>query len=53
LTLDVYTHSEWRENLEAAKLAGEQIEKAANFVSLTAIQQKGPADQNQQALETV
>ncbi|MGC0773707.1 MAG: tyrosine-type recombinase/integrase [Candidatus Acidiferrum sp.] len=50
LTLDVYTHSEWKENVEAAQLAGEQIEKAMNSVSLTAIQQKGPADQNQQAL---
>ena len=27
LTLDVYTHAEWTENIEAAKLAGEQIEK--------------------------
>lgn len=53
LTLDVYTHSEWKENVEAAQLAGEQIEKAANSVSLTAIQQKGPADQNQQALLSI
>jgi integrase len=53
LTLDVYTHTEWRENVEAAKLAGEQIEKAANFVSLTAVQEKGPADQNQQALASI
>jgi len=53
LTLDVYTHSEWKENVEAAQLAGEQIEKAANSVSLTAIQQKGPADQNQQALVSI
>jgi integrase len=52
LTLDVYTHSEWKENVEAAKLAGEQIEKAVNSVSLTAIQQKGLAEDNQQALET-
>jgi len=53
LTLDVYTHSEWRESVEAAQLAGEQIEHAVNFVSLTAIQQKGPADENQQALAGV
>lgn len=45
LTLDVYTHSEWKENVEAARLAGEQIEKAVNSVSLSAIQQKRPADQ--------
>ena len=51
LTLDVYTHAEWEENAEAAQLAGEQIEKAVNSVSLTAIQQKGPADRNQQALD--
>jgi integrase len=50
LTLDVYTHSEWEENAEAAQLAGERIEKAVNSVSLTAIQQKGLADENQQAL---
>jgi integrase len=49
LTLDVYTHAEWEENAEAAQLAGEQIEKAVNFVSLTAVQQKGLADENQQA----
>jgi integrase len=49
LTLDIYTHSEWKENVEAAQLAGEQIEKAVNSVSLTAIQQEGPADRNQQA----
>jgi len=41
LTLDVYTHAEWPENVEAARLAGDKIEKAANSVSLTAIQQKG------------
>jgi hypothetical protein len=45
LTLDVYTHAEWEENVEAAQLAGERIEKAVNSVSLTAIQQKGPADE--------
>lgn len=41
MTLDVYTHAEWSENVEAARLAGDKIEKAANHVSLTAIQQKG------------
>ena len=41
LTLDVYTHAEWPENVEAAKLAGEQIEKAVNSVSLSANQEKG------------
>jgi len=51
LTLDVYTHSEWEQNVEAAQLAGTAIEKAVDFVSLTAIQQEGPADRNQQALE--
>jgi integrase len=50
LTLDVYTHSEWKENAEAAKLAGEQIEKAVNSVSLTAVNEERLADQNQQAL---
>jgi integrase len=53
LTLDVYTHSEWPQNVEAGQLAGQAIEKAANSVSLTAIQQKGPADQNQQALVNI
>jgi hypothetical protein len=41
LTLDVYTHAEWEQNVEAAKLVGEAIEKAVNSVSLTAIQEKG------------
>lgn len=49
LTLDVYTHSEWQENMDAAKLAGEQIEKAVNSVSLTAVNEKRLADENQQA----
>jgi len=53
LTLDVYTHSEWSENVEAAQVAGEQIEKAVNSVSLTAIEEKGPADRSQQALQYV
>ena len=42
LTLDVYTHAEWPENVEAAKLAGDQIEKAVNYVSLAASKEKGP-----------
>jgi integrase len=42
LTLDVYTHSEWEQNVEAGQLAGEAIEKAVNSVSLTA-NQKGLA----------
>ena len=50
LTLDVYTHSEWEENVEAAKLLGEAIEKAVNSVSLTAIQEKGPLGGVQEAL---
>lgn len=41
LTLDVYTHSEWEQNVEAAQLAGEAIQKAANSFGLTA-NQKGP-----------
>ena len=53
LTLDIYTHTEWQENVEAAKLAGEQIEKAVDSVSLTAIQEEGPAEANQQALVSV
>jgi integrase len=50
LTLDVYTHSEWKENVEAAQLAGEAIEKSANSVSLTAIQQKGLPVQESETL---
>ena len=34
LTLDVYTHAEWEENVEAAKLAGEKLEKAVNSVKM-------------------
>ena len=41
LTLDVYTHSEWEENAEAAQLAGEQIEKAVNSVTLLQFSKKG------------
>jgi integrase len=51
LTLDVYTHSEWEQNVEAAKQVGQAIQKAVNSVSLTAIQQKRLADGNQQVLE--
>jgi integrase len=36
LTLDVYTHSEWGENADAAELLGDRIEKAVNSCSLTA-----------------
>jgi integrase len=50
LTLDVYTHSEWPENVEAAQRAGEAIEKAENSVGLTAIQRKGPLSGVQEAL---
>ena len=42
LTLDVYTHAEWPENVEAARLVGNEIEKAVNSVSLTANKEKGP-----------
>jgi hypothetical protein len=40
LTTDVYTHSEWEQNVEVAQLAGQATEKAVNSVSLTA-NQKG------------
>lgn len=63
LTLDVYTHTELEQNVEAAKLAGEAIGKAvklaeeainaANSVGLTAIQQKGLPTLESEALETV
>ncbi len=52
LTLDVYTHSDWNENVRAAYCLGNTIEKAVNSVSLTAVQQKGPAGGVQQALAT-
>jgi len=51
LTLDVYTHAEWEENVEAAQLAGEKIEKAVNSVSLTAVKEEGPPTQKSEALE--
>jgi len=41
LTLDVYTHAEMGENIEAAQRAGDAIQQAENSVSLTAIQEKG------------
>ena len=41
LTIDVYTHAEWEHNVEAAKLAGEAIEKAVNFVCLLQFKKKG------------
>ena len=51
LTLDVYTHAEWEQNVEAAQQAGEALEKEVDSVRLTAHQQKGPADENRQVLE--
>jgi integrase len=51
LTLDVYTHAEWEENVEAAQLAGEKIEKAVNSVSLTAVKEKELPTQKSKALE--
>ena len=50
LTLEVYTHAEWKENDEAAKLAGDAIEKAVNSVSLTAIQTKRLPTRKSEAL---
>jgi integrase len=41
LTLDVYTHAEPKENVEAATLAGAEIEKAVNSVRLTTVKAKG------------
>jgi integrase len=41
LTLDVYTHAEKKEDIEAAQRVGEAIQKAMHSVSLTAIQIKG------------
>src|SRR5580692_4873117 len=51
LTLDIYTHAETAENVDAAQRAGDAIEKAMNFVSLTAVQEEGPAGGVQQALD--
>jgi hypothetical protein len=50
LTLGVYTHSEWPENVEATRRSGEAIEKAMNSVNLTAIQEKGPLGGVQEVL---
>jgi hypothetical protein len=47
----VYTHAEWEENVEAAQLAGEKIEKAVNSVSLTAVKEKEPPTEKSEALE--
>jgi integrase len=52
LTLDVYTHAEWEENVEAAQLAGRAIEKAANSVRLTAGNEEGLPMKKSEALET-
>ena len=41
LTPDVYTHTEKKEDIEAAQRVGEAIQKAMHSVSLTAIQIKG------------
>jgi hypothetical protein len=38
------------ENVEAAQLAGEAIQKAVNSVSLTAVQEKGPPTGESEAL---
>jgi hypothetical protein len=43
-------HAEWEQNVEAAKLAGEAIEKAMNSVRLSAVQQKGPLTGASEAL---
>jgi len=49
LTLDVYTHSDTEDHIEAARLIGNAIELAMRSVSLTTEQQKGPAGSVQQA----
>jgi integrase len=41
LTIDVYGHSTWEQNAEAAQLLGDAIEKAVNSCRLTAVQQIG------------
>jgi hypothetical protein len=51
LTLDIYTHAEMPENVEAAQRAGDAIEKAVNSVSCTTVKEKGPAGGVQQALD--
>jgi hypothetical protein len=50
LTLDVYTHAEIPQNVEAARQAGEATEKAVNSVSLTTVQEKGPPTGESEAL---
>jgi len=52
MTLDVYVHSEWSQNVEAAHLAHQTIEKAVNSVSLTACKEEGLPIQKSEALET-
>jgi hypothetical protein len=47
----VYTHAEWPENVEAANVAGDQIEKAVNSVSLTANKEKGLWLEHQKPLQ--
>jgi len=44
MSATLYTHAEWPENVEAAKLAGEQIEKAVNSVELNCKSRKRAAD---------
>jgi integrase len=50
LTLDVYTHAEWDENVEAAFQISETIWDAIRYVSLSADEEKGLAGGVQQAL---
>ena len=52
LTLDLYVHSEWAQNVEAAQLARQAMEKAVNSVSLTACKEEGLPIQKSEALET-
>ena len=57
LTLDVYTHTDWEDNVEAANLLGDAIEKAVlrfvrNSDSLSAAKEKGPAGGARQVLTT-
>lgn len=52
LTLDLYVHSEWSQNVEAAQLARQTMEKAVNSGSLTACKEEGLPIQKSEALET-
>jgi len=52
LTVDVYTHSEWPQNAEAAQLGRQAIEKAVNSVCLTASNEEGLPIRKSEALET-